>query len=227
MRRRRPARAPRRSGRTLTTCDASTRRLGNHRSQGSTAVQRHGAGGVSMGLLRAYRPHAGSHCQRPPDGVVTAPPMARVATLFVDAGGFGSRGVREAQRIFQALEKEGLEGGAHDTSRVVRHRHSHDPGLQQAPQCLASVLSIARFLPCLSLIHLIPRHAPVAMYGGWEYNTPVAMYCSHTLCIVDINQRKHPPRVSVRRTAGRAGRRAGIRPQPRHRRRSAVLLLSW
>src|SRR5215831_3035002 len=33
-----------------------------------------------------------------------------------------------------ALEKEGLQGGEKDKSRVVRHRHIHDPGIQQEPR---------------------------------------------------------------------------------------------
>jgi len=31
----------------------------------------------------------------------------------------------------KAIEKEGLQGGEHDKSPVVRPRHIHDPGIQQ------------------------------------------------------------------------------------------------
>ena len=35
--------------------------------------------------------------------------------------------------MFKAIEKEGLQGGKNGKSRVVRHRHIHDPGIQQEP----------------------------------------------------------------------------------------------
>ena len=41
--------------------------------------------------------------------------------------------VRESSLILKAIEKEGLQGGEGDKSRVVRHRHIHDPGIQQEP----------------------------------------------------------------------------------------------
>jgi len=44
--------------------------------------------------------------------------------------------VRESLRILKAIEKEGLQGGEGDKSRVVRHRHIHDPGIQQEPRQL-------------------------------------------------------------------------------------------
>jgi integrase len=41
--------------------------------------------------------------------------------------------VREASLILKAIEKEGLQGREGDKSRVGRHRHIHDPGIQQEP----------------------------------------------------------------------------------------------
>ena len=52
--------------------------------------------------------------------------------LLLDAGGLCSNMVRESARIVKAMEKAGRHGGESDRSRVVRHRHSHDPGLNLA-----------------------------------------------------------------------------------------------
>src|SRR5215831_2139081 len=35
--------------------------------------------------------------------------------------------------LFKTIEKEGLQGGQGDNNWVVRHRHIHDPGIQQEP----------------------------------------------------------------------------------------------
>jgi len=48
----------------------------------------------------------------------------------------GSRIVREAQLLLKAIEKEGLQGGEHDKSPVVRPRHIHAPGIQQERQVI-------------------------------------------------------------------------------------------
>src|SRR5262245_24034400 len=47
--------------------------------------------------------------------------------------GLCSNVVRESSRILKAVEKAGRHGGESDKSRGVRHRHIHDPGIQQEP----------------------------------------------------------------------------------------------
>ena len=56
------------------------------------------------------------------------------SSLFLDSGGLYANVVQEAQLIFKTIEKEGLQAGAKDQSRVVCSRHIHDPGIQQEPR---------------------------------------------------------------------------------------------
>ena len=54
--------------------------------------------------------------------------------LLLDSGVLCSRVVRKSQRIFQAIEKEGLQGREKDKSRDERPWLIHDPGIQQEPK---------------------------------------------------------------------------------------------
>src|SRR5215471_14943950 len=40
--------------------------------------------------------------------------------------------------VCKAIEKEGLQGGTDDNNGVGRHRHIHDPGIQQEPRPVLS-----------------------------------------------------------------------------------------
>jgi len=60
--------------------------------------------------------------------------------------------VREASLILKAIEKEGLQGGQGANNGGVRHRHIHDPGIQQEPRHVAhrhgyAPLRVARIRP--------------------------------------------------------------------------------
>ena len=58
---------------------------------------------------------------------------AQQGTLLLDSRVFYSNLVRKSLRTCKGLEKEGLPGEKGDKSRVGRHRHIHDPGIQQEP----------------------------------------------------------------------------------------------
>ena len=40
------------------------------------------------------------------------------------------QGAREGQGLYQAMDKDGLQGGKGDNNAVGRPRHIHDPGIQ-------------------------------------------------------------------------------------------------
>src|SRR4029453_18092172 len=69
----------------------------------------------------------------------------------------------------KAIEKEGLQGGENDKSRVIRYRHIHDPGIQQEP-CLKPVLLASGWChpPPRKALPLRPRS-----YGLMRQITPL------------------------------------------------------
>ena len=58
---------------------------------------------------------------------------SKAEALLLDSGGFGSNVVREVPSFFQAIEKEGLQGGKGNKHEVEQPQHIHDPGIQQEP----------------------------------------------------------------------------------------------
>ena len=55
----------------------------------------------------------------------------------------GKKPKQASRNLTQEIEKEGLQGGEHDKSRVARHRHIHDPGIQQEPRLKQGVMHVA------------------------------------------------------------------------------------
>ena len=70
--------------------------------------------------------------------------MSIEATRFLDSGGLCSHVARQAELIFEAIEKSGLHGGEPGKSRVVGHQHIHDPGIQQEPINFAQFITVCR-----------------------------------------------------------------------------------
>ena len=91
--------------------------------------------------------------------------MSIEATLFLDSGLFCFHVVRQAALIFEAIEKSGLHGGEPGKSRVVRHQHIHDPGIQQEPSSLLT--AILRGGRC-GFVHPSPRSSSLAIYARKE-----------------------------------------------------------
>src|SRR5262252_873267 len=63
--------------------------------------------------------------------------------------------------VLKAIEKEGLQGGTGDNNWVGRHRHIHDPGIQQEP------LTMERLSPCV-LSSFVRTSPPLSDKGDAE-----------------------------------------------------------